>query len=80
MKAPAERAPCDVAECRRTINRADLPEHFTNFLCSKHWALIPKAMKRVLARHERQFKKFGFYPREGYHRIRAMAWRIAGAS
>lgn len=75
-----KRAPCDIPGCRRTIDPGEHPAHWDRFMCPGHWRLVSAAVKRVKRRHEREFKKFGFYPREeAYRRICARMWKEAGA-
>ena len=74
------REPCSIAGCRRTVKRSDHPAHYDRFVCSGHWRLVCSATKRVKARHEREHRRFGFYPRpEAYERICGRVWREAGA-
>lgn len=66
------RLACLVDDCRRTTARERLKPDHNEWICQDHWRLVPKAMKRAKARHEREFRKFGFYPRaEAYSRV----WR-----
>lgn len=72
---------CLVPGCRRTIEAAKLAAHHNAWICPKHWALVPKGLKRAKARHEREFRRHGFYPREaGYCRVWRACSRHAGVS
>lgn len=54
----AGRINCAVPLCRRTL-KADSGE----WLCGKHWMLIPKNRRRVFSRINRQYRKqFGDNP------------------
>jgi hypothetical protein len=49
------------------------------FLCAKHWPLVSKATKRVLARFRRQEARIGEHVRPAaYHRICRRVFREAG--
>lgn len=73
------RAPCDIPGCRCTVDRGEHPAHWDRFICAKHYRLVSRAVKRVKARHEREYRRHGFYPREAaYHRICERMWREAG--
>lgn len=68
-----DRLTCIVAACRRSIGRSRIPEHHDEWICPIHWRAVPKVLKRIKARHDRQFRRFGFYPAESaYNR----AWRM----
>jgi len=58
-----DRLPCEVPGCNRTVGRAEIDPLDDEAICGKHWRLVPRALKRVHARHKREFRKFGFYPR-----------------
>lgn len=76
-----ERIGCEVPGCRRsTKSGGPQPEGYREWwLCPKHWALVPPSLRRVLSRHKRQYRKFGFYPREdAARRIVHMIFRAAG--
>jgi hypothetical protein len=58
-----ERLSCIAPGCRRTHAREGRAAIWVWWVCPKHWALVPKRIKRVWARHQRQFRQYGFYPR-----------------
>lgn len=46
------------------------------WICSEHWRQVPARLKRVKRRHERERRRYGFYPREAaYERLWAAIWR-----
>lgn len=62
------RAPCSIEGCARTIRTGDHPPHYSTFYCGRHYALVPAILKRLKRRHEREWNRLGFYPREAAYR------------
>jgi hypothetical protein len=52
-----DRMRCEVIGCNRTRKR-DAP--YSEWLCPKHWPLVPKYMKRVLFRVHRRARRYGY--------------------
>ena len=52
MNGGANRIPCCVPFCRRTVAREAITPN-TEFLCRRHWALVPKSLKRRKRQSER---------------------------
>jgi len=82
--ALSDRIACDVPACKRTI----APERYRRlfgrepggWICGACWRKVPRSLKRVKARHEREFRRHGFYPREAaYRRTLQAIWRAAFA-
>lgn len=49
------------------------------WICQDHWREVPRKWKRVLSRHRREHRKYGFYPREeAYHRLWDRIYRLLG--
>lgn len=61
-----DRIGCCVPFCRRT--RAN--PGFTEWICGKHWAVIPKVRRRVYGRLKGRWRRFGD-PKD-----RSRSWRI----
>jgi hypothetical protein len=58
--------------CRRF--KVDPDSH--GWICAVHWKMVPRRLKRLWARHQRQFRKHGFYPREAQlDRLWRVIWR-----
>ena len=56
----ADRIPCCVPHCRRTIARERLAEGYDDrthweWICSKHWTAIPRRRRLAYLRAKRQF-------------------------
>lgn len=68
----ADRLECLVPGCQRSRARKDLPAHHTDWICSIHWRAVPPKLRRLKARYERFYRKFGCYPRE---RLYGVLWR-----
>jgi len=49
----APRVLCIVPYCRRTAKRLDAHHEW---ICGKHWSLVPRAYRRAYARAKRRFK------------------------
>ncbi|NTF54900.1 hypothetical protein G6L12_08330 [Agrobacterium rhizogenes] len=41
-----DRISCCVPFCRRTISKDKLAETHNEWICQKHWAMVPKSLKR----------------------------------
>lgn len=52
----ADRHPCCVPYCRRTIAAAKLPEGH-EWICGKHWPLVSKAAKAALRLNGQRIRK-----------------------
>lgn len=76
------RIPCDTDGCNHTIGRERYVRQFHHepggWICADCWRKVPRSLKRVKARHEREKRRLGFYPREaGYERVLRRIWKIA---
>lgn len=74
------RVGCEIPGCRRTIGSDRYRRLFGHapgtWICSVHWKLVPRSLKRIKARHERERRKYGFRLREAaYARVWAAIWR-----
>lgn len=75
------RIPCEVGRCGRTIGAERYRRQFKHepgsWICPSHWKLVPRGLKRALARHRRERRKYGFYPRDAAHeRLWRVVWRL----
>lgn len=59
-----ERVPCIVPGCRCTRS----PGTYVEWICTKHWKLVPRDMKRVYSRAKQRFRR----QRKGIDAV----WRI----
>lgn len=80
MSRSDSRVPCMVPGCGRSIGPRPYVKQFGHppgsWVCPTHWRLVPRRLKRVKARHERERRKYGFHPREAaYARLWAAIWR-----
>lgn len=62
------------------MGRARYIERFKHepgiWICQQHWQQVPKALRRVKARHERQARRFGTIVRpDAYARLWRAIWR-----
>lgn len=80
MTTTQPRVKCEVPACSRTrVPDNAWPAAEQWWLCPAHNAKLSPQLRRVLARHRQQFKKFGCYLRpEAYRRARQRAYREAG--
>lgn len=75
-----DRVPCDVSGCKHTMGRKVYVRRFKHepggWICSTHWAMVPRRLKRLKSRHEREKRRFDFYPREeALDRLWRAIWR-----
>ena len=78
----SDRVSCDVDGCNRTMGREVYIRRFKinpgGWICSTHWAIVPRSLKRLKSRHEREKRRLGFYPREeALDRLWRAIWRAA---
>ena len=73
------RVGCAVQGCRRTRACDTRPELYW-WICSRHWANVPKAMRRVAFRINRQYNKLGFSTRTGRALVRIRDRIVRAAS
>lgn len=76
----SDRIKCDLPDCQRTIGADRYRKLFGHepggWICTVHWAMVPKRLKRIKARHERQRRKFGDIVRgAAYERLWRAIWR-----
>lgn len=50
MTQPKDRKNCVVPGCRRTCP----PDEYDEWICAKHWPLVPKAMRKRYLRYRRR--------------------------
>lgn len=77
------RVPCEVPGCSRTMGSDRYQRLFGHppgtWICVEHWRWVPRGWKRVLSRHNRERRKYGFTPREAaYDRVWARIYRLLG--
>jgi len=70
------RVTCDLADCRRTIGEDRYVALFGHepggWICPAHWRLVPRDLKRLNARHNRERRRYGAIVRpDAYARL----WR-----
>lgn len=75
-----DRVPCEGPGCHRTTGRAVYVRRFKcqpgTWICGTCWKRVPARLRRAKARHERERRKYGFYPREAaYERLWGAIWR-----
>jgi hypothetical protein len=54
----AERISCVVPFCRRTMKRTAKHHDLSEWMCGRHWRLIPKIKRQVYGRIMRQWRRF----------------------
>jgi hypothetical protein len=79
------RVRCEVPYCHRTMGHAVYERRFGvkpgGWICAFHWRMVPTGWKRVLSRHKREQRKYGFFPRErAYHRAWDRIYRMLGVN
>ena len=67
----SDRTPCCIPYCNRTTD--ELAVRGREWICGKHWPLVPKNLKRLHARKKREAKRAA--DKERANRHAAMVWR-----
>lgn len=72
---------CDADDCQRTIGREryvrQLGHEPGGWICPTHWKLVPRALKRLNARHNRERRRYGQIVRpEAYARLWRAIWKV----
>lgn len=74
----SDRVPCDVEACARTIGVERYVKLFGHapggWVCPTHWRLVPRRMKRVLARVRRKGRRLEALV--GHNPLNDREWRL----
>ncbi|ABS14275.1 hypothetical protein I6H96_02800 [Brucella anthropi] len=67
-----DRINCSVPFCRRTIAKKALPQEHNEWICMKHWPLVPAALRRRKRQAEKIAKRKNT---EAAWRLASMVWQ-----